>query len=103
MDFPIYQVHVRRDAMTTTNTAVPKHEVEILQEVFGLENVHNAKYERIDVVGLGEPVGVFVQEGDEMARLAGKYGDELVAKIFPNKKSLEAAFEKPKASSRTKA
>ena len=97
MNIPTYAVHIRRDAMTTTVTTIPKHELEIAQAIFGLENVHNARYERIDEVGLGEPVGTFEQEGDEMARLMGKYGEEAVSKIYPNKKALELAIEKPKA------
>ena len=103
MNIPLYSVHVRRDAMTTTTVAVPKHEIEILQTIFGLENVHNARYERIDEVGPGKSVGSFVQDGDEWARLCGKYGDEVVSKVYPNKKSLADAVEKPAAKAKAAA
>lgn len=96
MDFPVYEVHVRRDAMTTTVATVPKHEIEILQLVFGVENVHNGRYERLDMAGLGAPVGIFLQEGDEMVRLENKYGAETVHKVYPNPRHLEMAFEKPR-------
>ena len=84
---PIYTVLVRRDAHTTTPATIPEYELPILQEIFGVENVHNAEGKRIDEQGIGSPVGQYEPSGDEYERFCAKYGVELVEGVFGKSKA----------------
>lgn len=79
---PLYSILVRRDAHTTTPVTVPEYELPLLQEIFGVENVHNAEGKRIDEKGLGKSTGQFKASGDEYGRFCAKYGVELVEQVF---------------------
>lgn len=49
---PLYEIRIRRDAHTVTPITVPEYELPLLQEIFGIENVHNADKKRVDEAGL---------------------------------------------------
>lgn len=91
---PIYSLHVRRDAHTTTPVTVPEYEVPVLQELFGIENVHNADGKRVDDNGIGEAAGSFEASDDEFGRLSAKYGSEMIESVYGKKasKGLETAM-----------
>lgn len=78
----LYTINIRRDAHTTTPVDVPEHEVSLLQEMFGAENVHNMDGKLIEDEGLGNSVGEFTQGDDEYGRLCAKYGGELVESVY---------------------
>lgn len=82
MTTPLYQVQIRRDAHTYTPVSVPQYEIPILQNIFGIENVHNAEGKLIEEKGLGNPVGEYQPTEDEYARLCSKYGGERIEKVF---------------------
>lgn len=97
---PIYTVLVRRDAHTTTPATIPEYELPLLQEIFGIENVHNAEGKRIDEQGIGSSVGQY-ESGDEYERFCAKYGVELVEGVFGKSKAgltkqVAEASKKPK-------
>lgn len=90
----IYNVRVRRDASTQTPVEVPEHEISILQEIYGTENVHNLDGKRIDEVGLTDADVAADVERDpttEFERLAARYGgnDEglIVEQVFGKRAS----------------
>lgn len=83
---PIYTVLVRRDAHTTTPATIPEYELPILQEIFGVENVHNAEGKRVDEQGIGAQAGLYEPSGDEYERFCAKYGVELVEGVFGKSK-----------------
>ena len=98
----LYSIMVRRDAHTTTPVTVPEYELPLLQEIFGVENVHNADGKRVDERGLGPAVGQFSPSGDEYERFCAKYGIELVEQVFGKSKAgltkqVNAAKQKAKA------
>lgn len=97
---PLYEIRIRRDAHTVTPITVPEYELPLLQEIFGIENVHNADKKRVDEAGCGTPVGSFKASGDEYERFCAKYGVELVEQVFGKKGS--RAFEKAVADTRAK-
>ncbi|MGL5117530.1 MAG: hypothetical protein ACRC7C_19635 [Beijerinckiaceae bacterium] len=66
-------VTIRRDANTITPITVPAHELPMLRNMFGKENVTQAD----------EPVGsVEVDPAGEYERLSAKYGAGKVAKVY---------------------
>jgi hypothetical protein len=67
----VYQATVRRDAQTITPVQVPMHEVAILKELFGEENVT-----------VGAEGGDWEPTDDEHARLSRKYGPDVVRKVY---------------------
>lgn len=85
----LYSIYVRRDAHTTTPVTVPEYELPLLQEIFGIENVHNADGKRIDEQGIGPAVGQYSPSGDEYERFCVKYGVDIVEQVF-GKKSAQA-------------
>ena len=97
---PLYEIRIRRDAHTVTPITVPEYELPLLQEIFGVENVHNAAKKRADEAGCGTPVGSFKASEDEYERFCAKYGVELVEQVFGKKGSRQ--FEKAVADSKTK-
>ena len=97
---PLYEIRIRRDAHTVTPITVPEYELPLLQEIFGIENVHNADKKRVDEAGCGTPAGSFKASEDEYERFCAKYGVELVEQVFGKKGS--RAFEKAMADSKTK-
>ena len=97
----LYSILVRRDAHTTTPVTVPEYELPLLQEIFGIENVHNADGKRVDEKGLGPAVGQF-NPSNEYERFRAKYGVELVEQVFGKSKEkltkqVNAAKQKTKA------
>lgn len=66
-------VTIRRDANTITPVTVPAHELPILRNMFGKENVTQAE----EVAGTVE-----VDPAGEYERLAAKYGGGKVAKVY---------------------
>jgi len=91
----LYSVKIRRDAHTTTPVNVPEHEVPILQEIFGEENVQTPAGMTVLEQGLGEPVGEVADQEDEFARLSAKYGASAVEEVYGKKASrgLETAMK----------
>lgn len=91
----LYPAKIRRDAHTTTPVNVPEHEVPILQEIFGEENVQTPEGLRVDEHGLGEPVGEMAAQDDEFGRLSAKYGAKVVEEVYGKKASrgLETAMK----------
>lgn len=72
VNVPLIQVTIRRDANTITPVTVPPHEMTILRNMFGKENVTE-----------GEVVGeIEVNPAGEHERLSAKYGFEKVAKVY---------------------
>ena len=69
----VYKATVRRDAQTITPIHVSMHEVPILKEIFGEENVT-----------VGEQTGEteIADTAAEYNRLAGKYGAETVKRVY---------------------
>lgn len=66
-------VTIRRDANTITPVTVPAHELPMLRNMHGKENVTQAD----------EPAGtVEVDPAGEYERLSAKYGDGKVAKVY---------------------
>ena len=84
---PLYSIHVRRDAHTITPVTVPEYELPLIQEIFGVENVHNVDGKRVDERGLGPVAGHFSPSGNEYERFCAKYGIELVEQVFGKSKA----------------
>lgn len=74
----IYKATVRRDAQTITPVQAPMHEIAILKEIFGEENVT-----------VGEQAGELKEatSESEYARLSSKYGEEAVKNVYGAKAS----------------
>lgn len=91
----LYPAKIRRDAHTTTPVNVPEHEVPILQEIFGEENVQTPEGLSVAEHGLGEPVGEMPAQDDEFGRLSAKYGAKVVEEVYGKKASrgLETAMK----------
>lgn len=69
---PLLSVTIRRDANTITPVTVPPHELILLRQMFGKENVQE-----------GEQVATAEIDADtEHERLSAKYGHEKVAKVY---------------------
>lgn len=69
---PLLSVTIRRDANTITPVTVPPHELTLLRQMFGKENVVE-----------GEQVGtVEVEPAGEHERLSAKYGSAKIAKVY---------------------
>ena len=69
---PVIEVTIRRDANTITPTHVAPHELTLLRQMFGKENVQE-----------GDTVGSIEIDADtEHERLSAKYGFEKVAKVY---------------------
>ncbi len=69
---PLLTVTIRRDANTITPVTVPPHELTLLRQMFGKENVQE-----------GEAVGtVELDPAGEHERLSAKYGPQKVAKVY---------------------
>ncbi len=69
---PLLEVTIRRDANTITPVTVPPHELTLLRQMFGKENVTE-----------GEQVGtVEVDPAGEHERLSAKYGSAKIAKVY---------------------
>lgn len=83
----LYSILVRRDTHTTTQITAPEYELPLLQEIFGVENVHNADGKRVDEHGLAPAVGQFSPSGDEYERFCAKYGIELVERVCGKSKT----------------
>lgn len=92
---PLYTIHVRRDAHTLTPVFVPEYEITLLQALFGSENVLNASNTRADENGIGDIAGEFKAGEDEYARLAIKYGEELIEQVYGKRltRTLDTAIE----------
>ena len=90
----LFPVKIRRDAHTTTPVDIPEHEVPIVQEIFGEENVQTADGLSIAEYGLGESSGEAPDQEDEFGRLSAKYGTEAVEAVYGKKasKGLETAM-----------
>lgn len=69
---PLVEVTIRRDANTITPVTVPPHELTLLRQMFGKENV-SAPQE----VGTIE-----LSAADEHERLSAKYGPQKIAKVY---------------------
>lgn len=73
---------IRRDANTITPVTVPAHELPMLRNMFGKENVTVAD----------EPAGTFeVDPAGEYERLGAKYGAGKVAKVYGDDDGLRLA------------
>ncbi len=69
---PLLTVTIRRDANTITPVTVPPHELTLLRQMFGKENVQE-----------GEAVGtVELDPSGEHERLSAKYGPQKIAKVY---------------------
>lgn len=66
MKIKLIKVLVRKDAMMTTEAEVGKHELPILESIFGKEN--------INVINVKLPEREIENVNDEYQRLAMKYG-----------------------------
>jgi hypothetical protein len=66
------RVHVRRDAYTTTVVDVPPHEIPILRNIFGKENL------LIEESDQEHPIHI----QHEYDRLSSKYCYEIVSKVY---------------------
>ena len=66
------QVSIRRDAYTTTDTAVLRHELPVLRLVHGKDNIVE-----MDAVGVSE-----VDPEREYSRLCDEYGFDNVSKVY---------------------
>jgi hypothetical protein len=90
----LFPVKIRRDAHTTTPVDIPEHELVILQEIFGEENVQTVDGLSIAEYGLGEPSGEAPDQEDEFGRLSAKYGSAVVEEVYGKKasKGLETAM-----------
>lgn len=74
MKLPLIEVTIRRDMSTTTPVTVPPHEIVVLREIFGSENVHSEN-----------PVSTVEIDADgEFERLCAKYDYEQISKVFGN-------------------
>lgn len=75
-------VTIRRDANTITPTTVPAHELPMLRNMHGKENVTQAD----------EPAGtVEIDPSAEYERLSAKYGEGKVAKVYGDDDGLRLA------------
>jgi hypothetical protein len=86
----IYKATIRRDAQTITPVQVPMHEIAVLKEIFGEENVT-----------VGEQAGELEEatSESEYARLSSKYGEETTKNVYGAKASgnFAQAFERSRA------
>lgn len=82
MTVDLYRICVRRDAHTSTPVTVPAYEIPVLQDIFGVENVHNADGRRVDEQGPGKVVGRFTPAEDEYTRFCSKYGAARIEQVF---------------------
>ncbi len=69
---PLVEVTIRRDANTITPVTVPPHELTLLRQMFGKENISEPK--EVATVDL-DPAG-------EQERLSAKYGPAKIAKVY---------------------
>ncbi|CAL62412.1 Hypothetical protein HEAR2279 [Herminiimonas arsenicoxydans] len=90
----LFAFKIRRDAHTTTPVDIPEHELPIVQELFGEENVQTADGRSVEEFGIGEPSGEVPDPEDEFSRLSAKYGSEAVEEVYGKKasKGLETAM-----------
>jgi hypothetical protein len=65
-------LHIKRDAMTTIPVDVPAHEVSILRNIHGKENLYPQDGENVIEIAVGE----------EFQRLCNKYGFDAVAAVY---------------------
>lgn len=72
INVPLVEVTIRRDANTITPVTVPPHELTLLRQMFGKENVSEAK----------EVGTVELSAADEHERLSAKYGPQKIAKVY---------------------
>lgn len=73
MNITLVTATVTRDAMTRLTVDVPAHEVEIMQTVFGEDNVQVTN----------ENAGsVELDPSEEGQRLVGKYGDGAITRVY---------------------
>lgn len=72
MKLPLIEVVIRRDSQTIIPVTVPPHELIILREMFGHENVQNEK-----------PVSTIeIDENGEFDRLCAKYNPAQITEVF---------------------
>lgn len=96
---PLVEVTIRRDANTITPVTVPPHELTLLRQMFGKENISEPK--EVATVDL-DPAG-------EQERLNAKYGAGKVAKVYGDDDGsrlaelVEKAAVKAKAGKKAKA
>lgn len=70
---PLYFVGVHRDITTTVQVQVPEHEIAILQEMHGRDNVYQRERTGTDTA---------LDPATEFARLSRKYGEEAVLEAY---------------------
>ena len=101
----LFALKIRRDAHTTTPVDIPEHELPIIQEIFGEENVQTADGRSIEEFGIGDPVGEVPDPEDEYSRLSAKYGTDVVEAVYGKKasKGLETAMSATKKADAKKA
>lgn len=81
MNVELFEVTIRRDAMTITPVTVPVYEIPVLKNLFGKENVSQGEVLRTISV---DPEG-------EYERLSAKYGFDVISKIFGEDDGLRLA------------
>lgn len=72
IEVPLIEVTIRRDANTITPVTVLPHELTLLRQMFGKENVVEG-----EIVGSHE-----VDPAGEHERLSAKYGAQKIAKVY---------------------
>lgn len=90
MEVKLFAVEVERNIYTTVKTTVPVHELAVMDNVFGGENM-TVSEEPVGKMTLGEP-------SEEWERLILKYGRNaddkpVVSEVYPTHKAFVAAVQ----------